>query len=79
MGQITSTYHLHTCVNFFKDILEESKSDLVSVTYIILTYLKDKEAVFADPQKTYRNIFQSTVVCIKVRRPSFPRFWKNHP
>ena len=20
-----------------------------------------------------------TVVCIKVRRPSFPRFWKNHP
>ena len=37
MGQITSTYHLHTCVNFFKDILEESKSDLASVTYIILT------------------------------------------
>ena len=46
MGQITSTYHLHTCVNFFKDILEESKSDLASITYIILTYLKAKEAVF---------------------------------
>ena len=21
----------------------------------------------------------ATVVCIKVRRPSFPKFWKNHP
>ena len=21
----------------------------------------------------------ATVVCIKVRHPSFPRFWKNHP
>ena len=31
------------------------------------------------PFLTVWPITYTTVVCIKVRRPSFPRFWKNHP
>ena len=25
------------------------------------------------------SLYHTTVVCIKVRTASFPRFWKNHP
>ena len=42
-------------------------------------WLNHKIKAHYDDSNTINSQYNHTVVCIKVRRPSFLRFWKNHP
>ena len=50
------------------------KNDVIFVLTVVTVFPQIVSAL-----KQLGNYYLHTVVCIKVRHPSFPRFWKNHP
>ena len=68
-------------MNRFKEYINVFLNERVSSLQKLVTYLLNKlcHNVIEWTGATIWNKKIGTVVCIKVRTASFPRFWKNHP